>query len=568
MKNALDWIKSNPISAASAVGAFIFILVFAYVFFILAPSFRARVVEENGKQANDLNALMRASVELPNPNPNDPPLEISNLVINQQVIDYVQNVYDTVGRQSAQIKNTSLDINRRQHENFTFVGRRVFGNPSTPSATDLISATEAYRNSFLAMFKDGYPALNMPRIAVGLPPTLEEVTADLDRVVYEYIDSVGAESTGDLTQAQAEELYQLQQVAVMEILKGRAESVSLYADVMPIVREASDTGTPGAPGTPGALGGSGGQTGGSGFAEYSTEYPFTIAEWAYSAETPALDELWEGQVQIWIIRDIMTAIMRTNSTQVPNPADGSVTYQPLNVIEAPVKRLISLEVIDGYVGLHSGGGINTVAGTGTGTGAGVAGPGGLGAPGSGRGGALGAPGGRGAMPGGRGAMPGGRGGLQGGRGGMPTANTEDDGTGGLGATPEPVAEVSTVYNEPAVATLPNERQAIIDSFHFGPTGRFSNSVFDVRHARLTIHIAWESLPEFFEQLRLTNFMTVIDMQFRDIDEYNALASGYVYGEADVVEVDLVIETLWFRGWTVPLMPEIVKKALAVSEEQP
>lgn len=563
MKNALDWIKSNPISAASCVIAFLGVLVFAYVLFMKAPSFRARVVAENGKQANDLNALMRASVELPNPDPNDAPIEITNLVINQQVIDYVQNVYDTVGRQSAQIKGTSLDINRRQHENFTFVGRRVFGNDSTPGAADIVAATEAYRNSFLAMFKDGFASLNMPRIAVGLPPTLAEVTENLDRVVYEYIDSVGAESTGDLTQAQAEELYQLQQVAVMEILKGRAESISLYADVLPLVREAAE---PGSAGAPGGISSSG-QPATSGFAEYGPEYPFTIADWAYAAEQPALDELWEGQVQIWIIRDIMTAIMRTNSTQVPN-ADGTVTYQPNNVIAAPVKRLISLEVVDGYVGLHSGGGINTVAGSGSG-GAG----GGAGLGGAGLGGALGAPGGRGAMPGGRGGMPaaGGRGGLQGGRGGMPTGGSEDDGLGGgLGATPGAVEEqeVSTVYDTPSLATLPNEKQAIIDSFHFGPTGRFSNSVFDVRHARLTIHVAWESLPEFFEQLRLTNFMTVIDMQFRDVDEYDALASGYLYGVSDVVEVDMVIETLWFRGWTVPLMPQMVRKALAVPDDQP
>ena len=84
--------------------------------------------------------------------------------------------------------------------------------------------------------------------------------------------------------------------------------------------------------------------------------------------------------------------------------------------------------------------------------------------------------------------------------------------------------------------------------------------------RLTLHASWESLPVFFEQLRQTNFMTVIDMQYTDVDEYNALASGYVYGQDDVVELQLVIETLWFRSWTTELMPQMVRDALAVPSD--
>ena len=76
-----------------------------------------------------------------------------------------------------------------------------------------------------------------------------------------------------------------------------------------------------------------------------------------------MDELWEGQVQLWIIRDIMTAIGQANSRQVPR-ADGSVEFEPLNVMQAPIKRLIRFDVVDGYVGLHSGGGLHAAGGGG------------------------------------------------------------------------------------------------------------------------------------------------------------------------------------------------------------
>jgi len=62
-------------------------------------------------------------------------------------------------------------------------------------------------------------------------------------------------------------------------------------------------------------------------------------------------------------------------------------------------------------------------------------------------------------------------------------------------------------------------------------------------------------------------MTVIGMSCNDIDEYNALASGYVYGTGDVVEVEMIIETLWYRDWTTRLMPQIVKDALLVAPEE-
>ncbi|XAM00136.1 hypothetical protein OT109_01860 [Phycisphaeraceae bacterium D3-23] len=553
MKNALDWIKSNPISAASLVVAFLGLLVFVFVLFVQAPALRARVIAENDKQNKDLYDLTHASIELPNPDPNGENITISNLVINPEVITFMEGVNEAIAAQSASIKGGTRSRNADAHENYTFANGQLFGN-DRPNNAQVAQATLDYRNSFEAMFVEGYDNLAMPKMVPGLPPSVDEVMASVDQMLYEYLTSVGAETTADLTQAQADELLQLQKVAAMAPLRERAESIHLYADVMPVPIDEDDEDAGPAP---------------IGMERFNPEYPFMIADWSVAAEPAKLDELWEGQVQIWVIRDIMQAIANTN-TVTTTSEDGTAVSTQLAVINAPVKRLLRLELLPGYVGLHNGGAISPAAGT---AGAAPGGPGGLG-------GAL-TPGGRGMEPGlGRGRGTPGRGGVApGGPGALSPgapAGGGDDGTideaTGLPANANtapaaPEVAVSTEYNAPIVTTLPPPDQPIIDSFYFGPTGRFSNNVFDVRHVTLTLHIDWASLPLFFEQLRRVNFMTILDMKVIDVDEYAQLADGYVYS-SDVVEVELVIETLWFRDWTTDLMPQIVKNALAVPAPTP
>lgn len=548
MKNALDWIKSNPISAASIVAAFIGVIVFLFVLFVQAPALRARVVEANGKQASDLNAMTNARVELPNPDPNEPPLVISNLVINREIIDFVDDVYREVEGQSDGIKRSTSSINARAHENFTFVGGTLFGEDDQPTPAQIVAGSEDYRNSFDAMFQEGYQSLNMPKLLVGMPPDRRVIDEALFQTLADYLQSVGAGSTSDLTQAQAQELYQLQQVAVMTLLTGQAKSIQLYADALPIPVEEEDEDEGGAGGSilnPVA------QQSLTGMARYGPEYPFQIADWAFEAEQASLDQLWEGQVQIWITRDLMQAIALTNS---------DADQQRMAVIDAPIKRLLELEVLPGYVGLHSGGGVNSISGS----------TGNSGSSSGGRSGALGRS--SGAM--GPGAMPGPVGpgmsepGLTpGGVTGPGAAGPGAAGPGvGAGATAQPEAEVSELYGTPSLTTLPGPQAPIVDSFFFGPTGRYSNSVFDVRHARLKLHMEWSQIPAFIDTLRQVNFMSVINMSCTDIDEYNALASGYVYGTGNVVEVEFIIETLWYRSWTTDLMPQVVKNALLVVPE--
>ncbi|MCX5659869.1 MAG: hypothetical protein NTW19_09125 [Planctomycetota bacterium] len=101
---------------------------------------------------------------------------------------------------------------------------------------------------------------------------------------------------------------------------------------------------------------------------------------------------------------------------------------------------------------------------------------------------------------------------------------------------------------------------------FGPSvpfGRVSNSLYDIRHVNLSMIVDWHRLPEFFDNLSQANFMCVLKMDIKDVDEYEQIKEGYFYGKGDAVQVDMLVETIWLRQWTTKLMPDEVKKSRGV-----
>jgi len=95
-------------------------------------------------------------------------------------------------------------------------------------------------------------------------------------------------------------------------------------------------------------------------------------------------------------------------------------------------------------------------------------------------------------------------------------------------------------------------------FSMSPTGRRSNGMYDVWHVTLDVHIDLAQLTTFVNALSETNFMTVLNVQLSDLDEYELLREGYFYGQGDMVRAQIVVETLWFRDWTVGMMPNDIK----------
>jgi hypothetical protein len=57
---------------------------------------------------------------------------------------------------------------------------------------------------------------------------------------------------------------------------------------------------------------------------------------------------------------------------------------------------------------------------------------------------------------------------------------------------------------------------------------------------------------------------VLKMQISNVDEYEALKKGLVYGSQDCVKVDMLIESVWFRNWMVKFMPEEIRTPLGAT----
>lgn len=530
MKNLIDWIKSNPIVTACAVVSLLGIVVVAYFYVVSAPQYGAAKSELLKEPLQRQKNLQNVSVPLPNKDPNAP-ADNHPVVINQIVINDVGSIYRKIQTQYEEILGNAQTKNSQNHIQVLLGGSSIWPDADTTQFFDIyVEAKEEYKNHFKAVFdKEGRGnKWNMPRMFASGPPTAAELELILSQSAYDYISSVGAQSTADLSQSQADQLYAEQRMKLMEALNNRARSIHLYttlpAEEDPFAPEDTEA-KPGAPVTGSQPGfGFGGPAAGAGQDKDALAgYPFHIADWAFSDQPPAPDQLWEGQVQLWIMRDIMRTIhsvnrVGRNDIKAMGP-DGVIRDEPASVVNSPIKRLLKLQTLHGYVGMHNTGaalGGATTNGDISAAGAGFAAP----------------------SPAGGGIV------------GSAVASTPS-------IYPAPPADLIEVLKPKEVT------DNAVEHFGITPTGRISNSVFDVRHTQLTIDIEAAKLPAFIEALNQANFMTVIKADITDLDEYALLREGYVYGHNDVVRAELIVESLWFRNWTEAIMPKIVKEKLLI-----
>jgi hypothetical protein len=54
---------------------------------------------------------------------------------------------------------------------------------------------------------------------------------------------------------------------------------------------------------------------------------------------------------------------------------------------------------------------------------------------------------------------------------------------------------------------------------------------------------------------------------RSVDPLARASDGFLYGDVPVVEVQMLVECLFFRNWTEKVMPNAVKKSLGATEKQ-
>ncbi len=247
-------------------------------------------------------------------------------------------------------------------------------------------------------------------------------------------------------------------------------------------------------------------------------------------QRPDADRIFEAQVQLWVIEQVLYQIAGINEQAVMD-----LPEEEQNVVMAPVKQLLALTVPESF---PSG----SVSSPSTPT----APPGGGG---FGGGPSFGPP------PGVR--LGGGAGPRGGGPPAPPVSNAPPPAPGqGQAAQPEAEASAEIVVPVDPGATLTRD-------FSLSPTGRSGhNAFFDAVRFDMTLRIAADAVPEVLRLLQDGSHITVLNVRsLRPLDPVVALQDGFVFGDQPVMEVDLEAEMLLLREWTVPLMPDSIKEAL-------
>lgn len=131
------------------------------------------------------------------------------------------------------------------------------------------------------------------------------------------------------------------------------------------------------------------------------------------------------------------------------------------------------------------------------------------------------------------------------------------------------AEVSFAFEAPGPRDPgPDPSASLIEpEYLLSPTGRGApNQLYDTRLARVRMVVSSSRLPELFDALARTNFMTVTDLRLSEVDVWADLEQGYFYGPEHVLRAEFEVESLWLRDWVAPLMPREVREALGVPPE--
>jgi hypothetical protein len=244
---------------------------------------------------------------------------------------------------------------------------------------------------------------------------------------------------------------------------------------------------------------------------YADQGAFQVRPWLAADTPPTEEDVFNALVDTWLQGDVVRAIIKTN---------GDTSNKDKNVGTAPVKRLLRITV--GNDALVSR--LGAIAGTTSGN------PGGAVAASSGQSGAS-----LFFLPSSAPAIP--------------------------GAAPTPADQPPAGTT---VQALPNDIQ-----FTRSLTGRASGIDYDVVLMSINLDIDPGHLNQFIDQLYRQNMgYTVLNIRTQTVDPLERASYGFIYGEGQVIEAEIVVECLLFRNWTQPIMPDKVRLALGLPAYAP
>lgn len=127
--------------------------------------------------------------------------------------------------------------------------------------------------------------------------------------------------------------------------------------------------------------------------------------------------------------------------------------------------------------------------------------------------------------------------------------------------PQPAAD-------PALEQAAGTASDLAKVYTVSPTGRVCNSLYDVMHFSFTVDVEAEQYQAVLANLANNRFITVHGIDLLALDGARYQAAGLVYGAKPVVQMTVKAETIFFREWTKPLMPEAVQQLLGIPPAQP
>ncbi|MFQ5845549.1 MAG: hypothetical protein ACE5JG_11245 [Planctomycetota bacterium] len=444
MSAVLNWIKVN----LATVTCVIVMIAAPVAFWIVSGRMNAAVQEEVKARAAKLAELGRfekTSITFDYPVPGSRPVKAS-VAVNRRFLERYEEVVGRVRQDIDQVRAEVLRINRKERG---VLVPELFPEPPMERRETLP------QDMYLALRK-AYRKL-LEEVGAGAPPSVQEMLDDLNAARERYLTQILKRSTDTLSEEEQQWLTEQLTKARLSYYADAARGLSLYASLESLdVPQESDV--------------------------------------PARAEGEAMTRMFDWQWQFWIKQDILRALAEANASY------GSVA-------EAPVKRVVSLVVLD-EPGAGSSG--SAVAG-------GASGPaGGFGPASSGR------------RRGGSSPARGGSGGRK-------------------------------------VARVDPSREVPLD-FAVSFTGRRTNPLYDVRRAELVLVADSARIPEIFDALAGQNFMTVLNARVESLDLFESIRDGYFYGAAPVSRLTLELETIWIREWTTAFMPPELKQALGIPAE--
>jgi hypothetical protein len=122
---------------------------------------------------------------------------------------------------------------------------------------------------------------------------------------------------------------------------------------------------------------------------------------------------------------------------------------------------------------------------------------------------------------------------------------------------------TATQGQPVAPAPASESAQIAPDFAVSASGRYSNAMYDVVQFKLVVDVDATKVNQFIETLSKGRMITILGENQYSLNAETEAAKNYLYGRGSVVRLELTGETLFFRDWTKPLMPDNVKVYLGL-----